>query len=126
MSKLVSAPRWTPPMPPVAKTPNPATRAQIGAAELGDALRLAELCQLVFRQPDVDTPAHDGDGGGHGAVGAHLGLDTGRGFHVLRIGHSMGDDRRFQRHDGTAAGPCLGNFGREFKRQRHDPGSPET
>ena len=32
MSKLVSAPRWTPPMPPVAKTSMPARRAQIMVA----------------------------------------------------------------------------------------------
>ena len=132
MSKLVSAPRWTPPMPPVAKTPMPArcgrdhrrgdgggagaaggeAGGEIGAAELGDAAAPGQRVELAVGEADVEPPVEHRDGGRDGARGAHLGLDGARGLDVLRAGHAVGDDGAFERDEGRAVGLGGGDFGR--------------
>jgi len=147
MSKLRSAPRCTPPMPPVANTRMPAIAATIivaatvvaprpttlpGAAPTGRAplsrkgrsrrlalvtprAGLADLLDLRRAQPRLQPPAHDGDGGRHGAGGAHLGFHRQGGLHVLRPGHAMADDGRFQRHHGGASGQGGSHLGMDVK-----------
>ena len=130
MSKLVSAPRCTPPMPPVAKTLMPARCAQIivaatvvapvppvgeaggkiGAGKLGDVCRLPQPVKLRLGQADVDLMVEDGDRGGGGAMGADLSLNPARGFHILREWHAVGDDCAFKRNDGAAVRFGLGHF----------------
>ncbi len=99
---------------------------KVGAGQLCHALRLTQRPKLRLGQADVDLAVQHRDGGRHGAMGAHLGLDPGGGGYVLRIGHPMGDDRAFQRHDGGTAGPGLGDLGRKGQGQDHDPIAPET
>ena len=87
------------------------TGRQIGARQLCDTSGLTQRGQLRVGQPDMDAPVHHRDGGWGGAMGADLGLDQARGFHVLRKRHAVGDDGGFKRHDGGAIGARCGDFG---------------
>ena len=49
----------------------------------------------------MQPPLHHGDGGGHGPGGADVALHLAGDFQILRIGHPVGDDRTFERHDGA-------------------------
>ena len=104
MSKLASAPRWTPPMPPVAKTSMPASRAQIivaatvvapvqpsasaTARSARESLRTSRAAARASSsrglEADADAAVHDRDGRGDGAGGADLGLDGAGGLEVRR------------------------------------------
>ena len=143
MSKLDSAPRWTPPMPPVAKTSMPARRAQIivaatvvapvqpsderdgevGAGELAHVARRGERVELGGSRPTRIAPPIDGDGRGHGAGGADLGLDGAGGLEVRGEGHAVGDDGRFERDQRAAGGDGLGDLGGEGERRGQDHGA---
>ena len=122
-----SAPRCTPPMPPVAKTSIPGRcardhrrrdrRRPRAAARPGRRRgRRATAWPRPAPGParsswsgveaDVQPALDHRDGRRHGAGGADLGLDRPGGLDVLRPGHAVGDDRRFQRHDGPAARPA--------------------
>jgi len=50
-------------------------------------------------------------------MGAHLALDLQRGRHVLRVGHAVGNDGGFERHDGTAGGPSRADLGGDIQRR---------
>jgi hypothetical protein len=132
MSKLSPAPRCTPPMPPVANTRMPASAAMIivaatvvapvwpAATASGRSRRLslgtagagaAQGFDLRAAQPGLQPPVHHGHRGRHRPMGAHLALHLQRGGHVLRIRHAVGNDGRFQRHDGAAGGQRLADLG---------------
>jgi hypothetical protein len=119
--KVCSAPRWTPPMPPVAKSGMPAAaaaiivaatvvppvaRGQAGRRGRGARLlprrRRGEAVQLVAGQPDPDVPPISAIVAGT-APSARMTLSTcSRRFRVGRKRHAVGDDGGFQRHDGPA------------------------
>ena len=42
-------------------------------------------------------------------------LDLEGGLHVLGIGHAVGNDGGFERHDGLAGGKGLGNLGGDIQ-----------
>ena len=87
-------------------------RRNVAPAGLGGLAALErQPLQVLARHADAEAAIHDGDGGGHRAMGAHHILDLARHGEVLRIGHAMGDDGRFQRHDGLACGQRLLHFG---------------
>ena len=91
-------------------TPGEASR-EIGARQLGDALRLSEAGKLVGFQTDVQRAVQHGDGGRNRACGADVLLDLRRHLDVLGVGHAVGDDCALQRHDGRSIGTGGGNFG---------------
>ena len=146
MSKLVSAPRCAPPMPPVAKTSIPARCAPIIVAatvvapvppvarhaarsareSLATPFACASVSSVGASRPDVEPPVDHGDGRGHGAGGADLVLDPAGGLEVLRPGHPVGDDGRFERHHRAAfflrGADLVGQDGRD----PHASTSPET
>ena len=134
---VVSAPRCTPPMPPVANTLMPAMWAmiivvvtvvapsfrgaqnsQIAAGGLGDGgALLAEVLNLLCGQTGLQTAADDGDGRGDGAVLADDALDLQSGLHILRIGHAVGDDGGLQSDDGLTGGNGLGDLARALRQE---------
>ncbi|HOR19326.1 MAG TPA: hypothetical protein PLE10_05805 [Brevefilum sp.] len=57
-----------------------------------------------------------GDGGGRGALGTHLGFHIPGEGEVVRVGQAVGDHRRFQRHNGQAQVERLQQAGGEDKR----------
>ena len=120
MSNVSSAPRCTPPMPPVAKISMPAspamnivaatvvpaeplraaTSGKIAPRGLHDAAaELAEPVDLLARQAHAQAAFDDRDRCGNGARLAHGVFDSARRLDIARIGHAMGDDCRFERHD---------------------------
>ena len=76
---------------------------------------LAQIVDLLGGQAGLQAAADDGDGGGHGARVADNLLDLERGFDVLRVGHAVGNDGGFERHDGLAGGKGLGNLGGDIQ-----------
>ncbi len=132
ISKVFAAPRCTPPMPPVAKTCDARHGGnahgggdrrgaielsrndigQIAGRDLADCGAFARR-DIRARQPVKShsrAAAEYGDGGGNGAVLADDVLDLARRLDILRIGHAMGDDGRFKRHDGPPGFQRGGNF----------------
>ncbi len=77
--------------------------------------------------PTGSPPIVSGDvSPGFGPGAANLGLDGAGGLDVLREGHSVGDDRRFQRNHGASFGKGCGDSGGEGQEiLGHDPVSPE-
>ena len=72
---------------------------EIPAAGLGHARAgLAEIVNLLGGEARLQAAAQDGDGGGDGPVLPDDGLHLQGGFHVLGIGHAVGDDGGFQGH----------------------------
>ena len=53
----------------------------------------------------------DGDGRGDRAAFADDALDLEGGLHVLGIGHAVGNDGGFERHDGLTGFERLGDLG---------------
>ena len=53
-------------------------------------------------QTGLQTALDDGDGGRHSAVFTDELLHVHSGLHILRIGHTVGDDGALQRHHGLA------------------------
>ena len=89
---------------------------QIPAAGLGDAAAgFAEILNLFTAEPGLQAAADDGDGGGNGAVVPEGLLHPQGGFHVLGIGHAVGDDGALQGDDWPALLQGLGHFGRHVK-----------
>ena len=90
--------------------------SQVPAGSLGHGLALlAQVLDLVLGQAGLQAAAQNGDGGGDCAVGTDDLLDLEGSLHVLGVGHPVGDDGGFQRHDGLALGQGLGNFGIHVK-----------
>ena len=75
---------------------------QVGAAQFPDISGLGQRVECVRLQSHMDLSVHDGDCGGHGASASDILFDQLRCLDVLRVWHAVGDDRRFQRHDGPA------------------------
>ena len=85
---------------------------QVAAGSLRDARAgLAEVVDLFLGKARLQPSADDGDGRGHGARVADDALDLEGGLHVLRVGHTVGNDGGFERHDGLAGGKRLGDLG---------------
>ena len=101
---MVSAPRWTPPMPPGGEELNPRhvgdhhggghgggpvgplghQDGQVPAGGLGDLLPLlAQVFDLLRGEAGLQAAAQDGDGGGNGPVGPDDLLHLQGGLHVL-------------------------------------------
>ena len=80
-------------------------RTHIAPAGLG---RLAafegEALEVFARHADAEAAIHDGDGRGDCAMLADDGFDVVGHLQILRIGHAMGDDGGFERHDRLALG----------------------
>ena len=133
MSKVSCAPRWTPPMPPVAKISMPASpatnmvAATVVPAEPRRAATAARSRREAFTTPPVswaspsiscrsrptrNRPLITAIVAGM-APTAHGVLDHPRGLDVARIGHAMGDDRRFERDERAALGARLRDLGGE-------------
>jgi hypothetical protein len=125
MSKVSCAPRCTAPMPPVTKTSMLAIAAHIivpatvvapsppPASTAGRSRRLT-LCtwserpssSSSSRNADVDSPTDQRDSRGLGSHSADQGLHFARSANIFRVGHAVGDDGRFQRHERTAGRLC--------------------
>ena len=124
-------PRWTPPMPPVAKTPMPASCAAIMVADtvvpaqpgrpstparfcretLGTPLSLRQLLELRRREANEDASVVERHGGRHGPAGADRLFRAARGGQVVGIRQPVGDERRFEHHHGAAVGQGGGDLG---------------
>ena len=95
---------------------------QVTAAGLGDGRAgLAQIVDLGFGQTGLQTAANNGDGGGNGTVFADDLFHVQGSLHVLRIGHTVGDDGGFQSHHGAALVQSLLHFGSDVQVfvQRH-------
>ena len=138
---LSSALRCTPPMPPVAKTRMPARAAAIivaatvvapvrrsaiaKARSARDSFIAPSVCgqrfQLRIFKADMQDAVDDGDRCRHGTFLADDRLDAAGHVQIAGIGHAMGDDGRFQRHERRAArlGGCdlVGIFHRQKGRR---------
>ena len=89
---------------------------QVAAGSLRDARAgAAEVVDLFLGKARLQASADDGDGRGHGARVANDLLDLERGLHVLRVGHAVGNDGGFERHDGLTGGKGLGNLGGDIQ-----------
>ena len=140
MSKVSSAPRCTPPMPPVAKISMPASsatyivaatvvpaapwRAATAARSRRDALttppeRRASRSSSSRVRPTLKRPLSDGDRRRRRALAAHRGLEHQRRLEIGGIRHAVGDDRRFERDDGPIARERLGDLGRNVEQRFH-------
>ena len=132
-----SAPRWTPPMPPVAKTRIPAAWAAIIVAETvvaaqpppasaaarrrpgrfahGSRQVRSRAPRAVRLEPDEQPPAVDRDGRRHRAGIADGGLRGPRDLEVVRVRQAVADQRRFERDDGPARAQGAGDLGRDLQ-----------
>ena len=89
---------------------------QVAAGSLRDARAgAAEVVDLILGKARLEAAADDGDGRGHGARLTDDALDLERGLHVLGIGHAVGNDGGFERHDGLTGGKGLGNLGGDIQ-----------
>ena len=89
---------------------------QVTAAGLGDGRAgLTQIVDLGFGQTGLQTAANNGDGGGNGTVFADDLLHVQSGLHVLRIGHTVGDDGGFQSHHRAALVQGLLHFGSDVQ-----------
>ena len=89
-----------------------AQQCQVPAGSLVNGLALlAEVFNFFRSQTGLQPTADDGDGGGNGAVFPDNPLHVQSGFHILGIGHTVGNDGGFQGNDGLALGNGGGNFG---------------
>ncbi|OIQ72338.1 hypothetical protein GALL_460360 [mine drainage metagenome] len=94
---------------------------KIRAREFQRVMRLAEGGEFRRGQPDVQLALQHGDGGGRGAVVAHLGLDLGCGVNVLRPRHTVGDNGGFKRHNRGAICARAAHFIGQDKFHRGSP-----
>ena len=95
---------------------------QVTAAGLGDGRAgLTQIVDLGFGQTGLQTAANNGDGGGNGTVFADDLFHVQGSLHVLRIGHTVGDDGGLQSHHGAALVQSLLHFGSDVQVfvQRH-------
>ena len=118
-SQLSAAPRWTPPIPPVAKQRMPAAcAARIvaldgggGQAALGEertdvprrrlcrmALRVGQAVEQRLRGADDDEAVLDRHGRRHRARRAHRLLGRACGVEVVGRRQALGDEARLERH----------------------------
>ena len=89
---------------------------QVTAAGLGHSgAGLAQIVNFGLGQTGLQAAADDGDGGGDSAVFADDLLHVQGGFHVLGIGHTVGDDGGLQSHHGAALIQSLLHFGSDVQ-----------
>ena len=89
---------------------------QVAAGSLRDARAgAAEVVDLFLGKTGLQAAADDGDGRGDRAGLADDALDLEGGLHVLGIGHAVGNDGGFERHDGLTGGKGLGNLGGDIQ-----------
>ena len=89
---------------------------QVAAGSLRDARAgAAEVVDLFLGKARLEPSADDGDGRGDRAAFADDALDLEGGLHVLGIGHAVGNDGGFERHDGLTGGKGLGNLGGDIQ-----------
>ena len=89
---------------------------QVAAGSLRDARAgAAEVVDLFLGKARLEPAADDGDGRGHGAGLTDDALDLERGLNVLGIGHAVGNDGGFERHDGLTGSKGLGNLGGDIQ-----------
>ena len=80
-------------------------KRQVPAGELGHVQpALAQIANLLSRQPDAGPAAEHGDGGGHRAFVPHRCLDRKRGLDVAGKGHAVGNDGGLERDHRLAVG----------------------
>ena len=92
--------------------PPGAQHRQIPAAGLGHGrARPAQVLNLLLGTARLQPPADNGDGGGDRPVLPDDPLHRQGGFHVLGVGHSVGDDGGLQGHHGPALRQGLGHLG---------------
>ena len=85
---------------------------KVGAGKLGHVLRLPKRVKLCIGQAYMNLVVHHGNRRGHCAMGAHFGLNSPRGFHILWKWHAMGDDCAFKGDNGVALGAGINHFRR--------------
>lgn len=73
--------------------------AEVAQADLAGCVHLCQRGDLLLAQPDVHFALQQGDGGGRGALGTHLGFHIPGEGEVVRVGQAVGDHSRFQRHN---------------------------
>jgi hypothetical protein len=84
---------------------------QISPRGLHDAAReLAEPVDLLIVEADSEATFDDRDRRRNSAHLARRVLDGKRGFDIARVGHAMGDDRRFKRDDRFLGRARLGDL----------------
>ena len=123
-SSVSSAPRCTPPMPPVANTPMPACCAasivaatvvepvppaeerggEVAEVDLGHAGRGGQPVELVAREPDAHVAVEDADRGRYRARAGHARLHLARHAHAVRAREPVRDHRRLERDDAAMRG----------------------
>ena len=128
-----SAPRWTPPMPPVENTRMPADSAAIivaatvvapqppdaiAAPRFGrDTLRTEPLGAVASAssssrdRPDEQPALVERDGRRHGAGRPDRRLGRGRHLDVVRVREPVADERGLEGDDGGARGERVGDLG---------------
>ena len=89
---------------------------KIPPARFGNAAAgTGKIVDLGFGKPCLEPTAEDGDGRRNSAEIADDPLDLERRVAVLRIRHAVGNDGRFERHDGSARVKRALDLGRNVK-----------
>ena len=89
---------------------------QVAAAGLAALVaQLRQLLEAGVVQSHADHPVEDGDGGRHRAIGPRHLFHLARGVVVLRVGHTVADDGRLQRHHRAALVEGLLHLGRHHE-----------
>ena len=79
----------------------------------------AQPLDLVTREAGLEAAVQDRTRRRHRAMRAHLGLDGQRRLGVLRPGHAVRNDRRFQCDDRPVGGQRSGNVGMQVQQLVH-------
>ncbi|MPN34782.1 hypothetical protein SDC9_182276 [bioreactor metagenome] len=89
---------------------------QIPAAGLGNGVAgPAQIVDLLPGKTRLQAALDNGNGGGNGPVIPDDFLHVQRRIHVLGIGHAVGNDGGFQRHDGFARIQRGAHFGSDIQ-----------
>ena len=94
---------------------------QVAPARLQHVLLAGQFVQFRLVQADRRPALPDGDRRRHRPLGAHRRLRGERRLQVQRPGQTVGDQRRFQRHDGPALLDRLGDFRTNDQAERLHP-----
>src|ERR1051325_6999087 len=105
-SSVSEAPRWTPPIPPVANTPMPARcAASIVAATVVEPVPPATL---VGGAPPAAPPGENPERGGPGARRDDRRLHVARDLHAVRRRQPVRDHGGLERHHRSRRGEQIG------------------
>jgi len=130
---MPSAPRWTPPIPPVAKTSIPAAAAAIIVAETVVAAQpppmsarerlgldafitpfaVARVTSCPSSRPTMIRPPRMAIVAGTAPLSANGELGRAGHLDALRVRQAVADERRLEGDDGTARGDGVGDLGGE-------------